>query len=60
MSIGDTIKMKVDGVSTEMAIKGFDSKYVVLVSTGNGQSCLIVDRKKLEEDLTLNQESRDE
>ena len=53
MSIGDTIKMKVDGVSTEMAIKGFDSKYVVLVSTGNGQNCIIVERQKFEEDLTI-------
>ncbi|MBC8488501.1 MAG: hypothetical protein H8D45_20935 [Bacteroidetes bacterium] len=46
--------MKVDGIPTIMEIKGFDNKHVVLVSTCNGQQCIIVDRQKLEEDF-LNQ-----
>ncbi|MBC8488504.1 MAG: hypothetical protein H8D45_20950 [Bacteroidetes bacterium] len=51
MLIGDIIKMNVDGISTRMEVRGFDDKHVVLVSTGNGQQCLVVERQKLEEDL---------
>lgn len=53
MKLGLQITMKVDGIPTRMEIKGFDKQYVVLVSTGNGQQCIIVERQKLEEDLTI-------
>ena len=51
MLTGDVIKMNVDGTPTRMEVRGFDKNYVVLVPTGNGQQCLIVEHQKLEEDL---------